>query len=760
MTNWTVNPIYPYWILLTAAALLLAALWLGPTFGNLSPRKKWILKLLRALSFAFLLICFLRPGLITTERKPQTAVLNLLIDISRSMELAHDASGSSRYEVLQNILQKNQAQLQELKEENIELKVYGYDREIVPLELQNGRITLPEKPDGGQTDLAFSLFQSFKGIRSKRPVGTILMGDGVENVGSEPEILLPQALKPFSDLQIPLFTVAFGQQGDAGQFADLAITNMREQFAVNIKNELIVNATLKTRGFVNREIPVRLVVYDAAGQAKTVQTLRKTVTQQEQEIELAFSYIPQVAGQFTLSVEAERQPQELVTKNNSLPAFLNVDEKGLRVLYVRGKEGIEQLYLKKAIDAAQGIDVDVEYIHPDTRSRWPVDRNELFANTLYDVYIFHDIDASAFFRKGDDRSSLETLVSQIEKGKGFMMIGGNHSFGAGGYYDTPLGKILPIEMDAFERQSFGSVTRRNDLHVPGPIKLKPARSHFLTSLFAEENEKNWKELPPLSSVNRFKGLKNQARILLESTDSDPVLIQGNYGGRLLLFAGDSTWKWWTSGKKEIHKRFWRQVIFWLAKRDGLGNDNIRINLPQRRFSPESEIRFTCEASSTLGEPIEGATFTGELTNPEGTSNPVSISTLDAEAVGQIDPEFLTLPGKYSLTVFGKEQQRELGSTRVEFVVIDRDSEKANPVANPGRLLRMSKQTSEWGGRAVPPSEFGDLISEIIENREDQEVEVQTKWQLGDTWQDGLLVVLCFAAFFGVEWTLRKKWGLV
>ncbi|MEC9093005.1 MAG: glutamine amidotransferase, partial [Planctomycetota bacterium] len=410
--------------------------------------------------------------------------------------------------------------------------------------------------------------------------------------------------------------------------------------------------------------------------------------------------------------------------------------------------------------AAQGIDIDVVYVDPSSRARWPIDRKDLFSSALYDVFIFHDLDASVFFKKDDPRSSLGTLVNQVEKGKGFLMIGGNHSFGAGGYHDTPLGNILPIAMDQFERQSFSFGQRRSDLHVPGPIALRPARSHYLTKLFVTENEKNWTKLPPLSSVNRFKGIKDQARVLLESTDADPVLIQGNFGGRILLFAGDSTWKWWTSSNKEIHKRFWRQVILWLAKRDGMGNDNIWVNLPQRRIEPETDVRFTCEASSTLGEKIKSAQFMGELMGPDEEVHPVVITTFEGESTGDIDSDLLRSPGKYSLSVAATQDNRELGSTRIEFVVLDRDSEKSNPVADPGRLLRMSKQTSHWGGRSLPPEEFGSLISEIIEKREDQEIEIEVKWQLGDTWQDALAVVLGFTCLLGFEWTLRKKWGLV
>ena len=758
MTSWTINPIYSWWILILFGVVFFSVLWFGPDFGNLSRRQKWFLASLRGAVFFALLVCMLRPGVVIVERKAQTAVLNLMIDLSRSMQLAHRADGESRYAAAQRTLENVANQLLMLDRENIRLKVFGFDREVAPIPYENGSIQWPSTADGGQTDMGTSLDQSLQGSLSQRLVGAILLGDGVQNIG-EAKVDLQQAVRLFDDLQAPIYTVPFGQEGDAGQFADLAITNMPEQFTINVKNELIVNATLKTRGFVNREIPIRLVLYDTSGEGKTVQTLRKTVTKEQEEIELEFQYIPEKSGQFTLSVIAESQPQELVVKNNQLPAFLNVDEKGLRVLYVRGKEGIEQLYLKKSIGAAQGIDIDVVYIDPDSRDRWPLDRNDLFQNTLYDVIIFHDLDATALFKKGDTRSSLDSLVSTIQKGKGFLMIGGNHSFGAGAYYQTPLGEILPVNMDAFEKQPFNSSKRRADLHLPGPVVLQPVRPHYLTRLFPGDPQEGWKKLPPLSSVNRFKGLKDQARVLLESTDGDPVLIQGNYGGRILLFAGDSTWKWWTSGQKEVHKRFWRQIILWLARRDGMGNDNIWVNLPQRRLEPETEIRFTCEASSPLGDRIDDAIFDATLISPDGNENPINVSRLQAESVGKIEGELLNKPGAYSLSVSASRKTRDLGSTRIEFVVLDRDSEKANPLADPGRLARMANQTAEWGGRSVPPEELGALLEEIIVKREDKEIEIQKKWQLGDTFEDALAVLIGFTLLLGTEWTFRKKWGL-
>ena len=35
----------------------------------------------------------------------------------------------------------------------------------------------------------------------------------------------------------------------------------------------------------------------------------------------------------------------------------------------------------------------------------------------------------------------------------------------------------------------------------------------------------------------------------------------------MAFAGDSTWHWWMHGFEAAHKRFWRQIVLWLARKD-------------------------------------------------------------------------------------------------------------------------------------------------------------------------------------------------
>lgn len=61
----------------------------------------------------------------------------------------------------------------------------------------------------------------------------------------------------------------------------------------------------------------------------------------------------------------------------------------------------------------------------------------------YDSIIFNNVSAGDL--TADQMKMIERAVHDL--GVGFIMVGGDHSFGAGGYKDTPIERILPVEMD-------------------------------------------------------------------------------------------------------------------------------------------------------------------------------------------------------------------------------------------------------------------------------------------------------------------------
>ena len=82
--------------------------------------------------------------------------------------------------------------------------------------------------------------------------------------------------------------------------------------------------------------------------------------------------------------------------------------------------------------------------------------------------ILDDVDV-----QGLSAASWQAIAERVREGMGLMMLGGYHSFGPGGFRDTPLADVLPIDIGPAQRQGFGEPLR-DDVHLPGPVRMRPA----------------------------------------------------------------------------------------------------------------------------------------------------------------------------------------------------------------------------------------------------------------------------------------------
>lgn len=751
---------------LLAAALiggLLLMLLVGPSFSRLPASRRLSLSLIRMATIALIAMTIFRPGCVSEVERPQSALLLFLLDTSRSMELPHLADKSERWKALRQMLTANQDRFQAFGDRQIDVRFFGFDNEVRPLEVDAGLPALPAFPLGPETDIGSALYQVTRDVRDQRLIGVVLATDGVQNA-LETEVELNEALNLFVDQEIPLWGVPFGPPANLGQMADVAITNLADQHAIFVKNRLNVRATLSARGVANQRITVQLLVSSKDDpEERVVASEFFTPTQAYEEQPVDLSFIPDTPGKFRLTVRAEGLPSEIALRNNELPSFLTVYDGGLRVAYLEGNLGWEQSYLRRTIPtAAQGIELEFIPIYSSGRSNWPRrDLKNLFADPKVDVFILGDLDSRALHRPGEYEENLRLLERQIGNGKGLLLLGGYHSFGPGLYQQTPLADVLPIEMASGERQDFDRDIRK-DLHIERAIKLRPSKDHFLTRLDeATDARARWSQLPPLVGANLFFGVKDGAEILLEGDQGQPVMVAGSYGaGRVVCFAGDSTWRWWTYDFESEYKRFWRQVVLWLAGRDGRSTDNVWIDLAQRRFQPQSQIVFSAGARDTAGQPMTDVELQATLIAPDLSELPVSLAASNDHSLGQLEKASISKPGIYTLRVVGKRQATPIGQTEVEFVIFDQDKEKANPAADPQLVARLAEQTQKFGGRAIVPEELGTLLDEILAHPPEMKVTVPQRWQLGQTAWDGSAFLLLFVALLSCEWALRKKWGLV
>jgi len=265
----------------------------------------------------------------------------------------------------------------------------------------------------------------------------------------------------------------------------------------------------------------------------------------------------------------------------------------------------------------------------------------------------------------------------------------------------------------------------------------------------------WSNLPPLEGANRLGEPKPAAKVLAETPRGQPLLVVQEAGGRVMAFAGDTTWHWWMEGFAPQHKRFWRQVILWLARKDELTDGTVWVRLPERRFSRGGRVTFTAGALSPQGQSLPDARFEAEVRLPDDSTQKVNLVQQGDHVSGSFDAT--QTAGDYRIAVTAKDPQgADLGNAGSRFLVFEQDLELDNAVADPMLLASLSAMTKQAGGQSLAPEELPQLLDRIHEQPKEMQIEAQTKLTPWDTWPFFLL----FLGLISVEWYLRKKWGLV
>ncbi|MBN1910456.1 MAG: hypothetical protein JW818_12000, partial [Pirellulales bacterium] len=299
---------------------------------------------------------------------------------------------------------------------------------------------------------------------------------------------------------------------------------------------------------------------------------------------------------------------------------------------------------------------------------------------------------------------------------------------------------------------------RRDLHFPGPIHMRPSRfgqRHFVMMLASDPkaNLDAWAKLPPLKGANRFFGIKRGALTLAEDERERPLLVAQAYGaGRVMAFAADTTSRWWMEGFQPAHKRFWRQTVLWLARKDELQEGSVWIKLSQRRVEPGGRLEFTTGVRSATGDPITDARLEAEAVLPDGTTRPLRLSRHEDAWRGSF-AETKTA-GDYALRITAQKGDEPLGTARARFLVFEQDLELDNAAADRRGLESLAAMTE--GQSIAGPEQLRSLLEELLERTDELEEKTETKHTLWDTWPFLLLLV----GLLSVEWFLRKRWGLV
>ncbi|MDR1484170.1 MAG: VWA domain-containing protein [Planctomycetaceae bacterium] len=775
--------VFGVFLFLTAIIYFVSRRWLFEDGGEVEVGflffRRRVLFLLRFFAILVLFFAMLRPTIIYTATERLSSSLVVLVDDSESMSRADEINGSTRYQVALNAL-NNSASLLRRIQNYVDVKCYTFNSSLVPFQISGGVIDgIPSIPKGRETALGAALDSAREQLIGKRVLGTIIFTDGSQRTRPPRDTLPHDAATRMRDAGITLYAVRLGNAAGNADFRDITINDMHANDRVFVKNEFHVTGMIRITGYANTPIPVQLLFEDDKGNMNIVDEKTIQTSGDDQLVPYKLSYAPQNTGYFKYTINIPPQEKELVDTNNHQSNFVRVIDGGLKVLFIQGERHFEQAPLKQSLD--ESADINVTYLDVrvgkvkvadkdgsfQTRlERATRDReswvNTAFAKGAYNVYILDNLDSKAF-----KRDELQAFADRVREGSGLIMLGGFNAFGAGGYADTPLADVAPVEMRGVDRQPLDTPTRK-DLHYWDKIRMLPVgadgrvgsqlTAHYIMRLetTTAKNDQIWRSLPELDGANRFDRLKPGATLIAAGEKGERLLVSQLFGsGRVLAFAGDTTFRWRLAGFNEEHKLFWRHVVLWLARMDDVFENDCYITMDNARLLPSDPAKFQVYLKSAKGNEIKNFNANAIVHHPDGSKRNVAI--LDENGIKTGTFRATEQAGDYKIEVkidknsINEEFQNDTAIAR--FMVQDRNLELDNPIAYPNLLDNISATTD---GRSIAPEQLNSLLEELLK-KTDEFIE---KRETAKTLYDGWLTLLLFAILMCTEWFLRKRWGLV
>jgi Mg-chelatase subunit ChlD len=176
-------------------------------------------------------------------------------------------------------------------------------------------------------------------------------------------------------------------------------------------------------------------------------------------------------GFYNFRAEVEAFGSDAFVQNNSRESFALVEGQP-RTLYLYGDAHASPAMLRVLAEGKFVSDIKGSVAIPRTLAE--------FQN--YDLVIFDNVPAAAL--TSDQMKMVQSYVRDL--GGGFVMVGGDQSFGPGGYYKTAVEETLPVSLDVRQKKHLPSLALVLVVDKSGSMEgLKMQLTHEAASAAAE-----------------------------------------------------------------------------------------------------------------------------------------------------------------------------------------------------------------------------------------------------------------------------------
>lgn len=752
--SFTIDPAYPWSIprygllALIAVIVLIAGVTLWTYRSQIQIGRRRVAAILGLRLFALVLAVFtvLRPAAVIREDQRVPSTLILALDVSKSMAVTDEIDGKSRWATLQRVLSRSQPLLDELRDElNVRVVVHSFAEGV-------NDYSADALPIGKRTDFGRMLHELHQTYGQERALrGLLVLSDGADNGARYPA--LGEAAR-WRALGCPISTFVLGQQ-NTGQLRDVAVSAVTtEPTPVPVKGKLTVKATLDAAGFENAKVRLRLFLDDKEVAAHD-ELLQKTTGNSVTIIADA----PATPGEVRLTLKADPLPGEATPANNEISTFVTVTREGLSVLLV-DRLRWELKFIRRALASDPRVRLFEAVRQTDAPP--PPGEADLFQfdHQAYDVIILGDLTARRL--SAGNPATLRKIEELVrEKGVGLLMIGGQDSFGNSDWRGTPIADLLPVEFDATGQ-------------VEEPVQMLPTaqgRGDYVMRLAPNpaDNEALWRRLPALPGCTKLGRRKDGAVVLAESANRVPLLVRQQYGkGRTMALAMDTTYLWQQLGQPksnegiDLHARFWKQLALYLAQQEEL-EGSVWVRPDIRRVPAGGKVSFGVGVKGKTGFELTDGQFEVQVIGPDGQA-PESISVARDKGGDRGTFWKTDKPGEYKLVARGKAKDADgkevSGEATARFLVYQDDTEMLVQAAEHKFMERLAEAGGGKSHRADDMPKFLEALKKQPLAHGRHKPRYWPDWRASRLDAVPPIVFLVFVAALGLEWGLRRYWGMV
>jgi uncharacterized membrane protein len=750
------DPVWPWhlspWglpgLALVALTLIVLTVWTYSAVPGVGRQRMIAVLGLRLAALAMACLILVRPALISRDDLRTPSTLLILLDGSESMTIQDSFDNQTRWDYQRRLLADCQPVLQQLQDENnVTVRFYRFAEDLGDFEPQGSA-------DGKRTDFGQALRSLYERHGHQRDLrAVIVLSDGADNGTRFPA--LGEAAR-WRTLPCPIETFGIGKPTTAERQRDIAFTSIRcEPSPVPLKGKMTLVGTLDAPGFENAAVTVHLLVND-----KEIRAQRATLrTAGDNEVRITAD-APEFPGEIKVTLKVDPLPGEVTLANNEISTFVTVTQEGISVLLVDKPRFPEPQLIYDALSPDPRLRVDVVWLRTDEASRDEADLFQ-FDKQRYDAIILGDLSARRL-TAANPRAIAQIKDAISKRGAGLLMMGGYQSLGNSDWERTPMGELLPVSLD--------KAGQNEDLWQMKPTQA--GLSHFVMRLTdnPSANQALWSKLPKLNGMTPLGTPKPGATVLAIRGDTgEPVLVSEDYGeGRTLAFAGDTTHLWQRLGLPrsregvEAHAHFWKQVVFWLAKRDKT-EGNAWVKPDTRRLATGGKLGFSAGLRGKGGVAAPEAQFEARVVGPGGVEYPVPTAPEQGSERGTFWKT--DIPGEYRLIV--KAQGKDVDGQSIapqeadaRFLIYQDDTELLRRAADHEFLTKLAAAT---GGKFYKAEELPHFLQELQKQPVPQakpKAEVWPDWRQNTLSGFRVALFLVFVSLLSTEWLLRRWWGLV